>query len=173
METLTLSTLNTMTPDAFANALGGVFEHSPWVAVAVCDQRPFAGWNALHTAMVEAVAQAAPARQLALIRAHPDLAGKAAQAGAVTLHSRQEQSGAGLDRLSAEEYERFHRLNTAYRERFDFPFILAVKGHDKEGVLTAFKERLTNDTATEKTRALAEIVNIARFRLAALSGETL
>lgn len=168
---LSLEALNKLSSEAFARALGGVFEHSPWVAVAVCERRPFASLDALHSLMVEAVQRAAPEQQLTLIRAHPDLAGKAALAGEVTEHSKKEQAGAGLDRLNADEYRRFHRLNTAYRERFGFPFVLAVKGHGKASILASFEERLKNDPATEKTRALAEIAKIARFRLEALLGE--
>ena len=171
MATSSLNTLNSLTPDAFAQALGGVFEHSPWVAEAVVERQPFDSWDTLHAALVEAVARAAPERQLALIRAHPDLAGKAALAGEVTEASKEEQSGAGLNRLSEDEYRRFHKLNTTYRERFGFPFILAVRNHDKSSILEAFEERLTNEPATEKNRALAEIAKIARFRLAALSGD--
>lgn len=169
---LPLETLNKLSSEDFARALGGVFEDSPWVAEAVHEKRPFASLNALHSAMVEAVQQAGPEQQLALIRAHPDLAGKAALAGEVTEHSKKEQAGAGLDRLSADEYRRFHHLNTAYRERFGFPFLLAVKGRGKASILASFEERLKNDPATEKIRALAEIAKIARFRLEALLGET-
>ena len=168
---LPLETLNKLSSEDFARALGGVFEVSPWVAEAVCEGQPFASLNALHSAMVEAVQQARPEQQLALIRAHPDLAGKAALAGEVTEHSKQEQAEAGLNRLSADEYQRFHHLNTAYRERFGFPFILAVKGQGKASILASFEERLENDPTTEKTRALAEIAKIARFRLEALLGE--
>ncbi len=171
MATLFLDALNPLTPDAFVQALGGTFEHSPWVAEAAYERRPFASLEELHSAMLEAVDKAAPERQLALIRAHPDLAGKAALAGEVTESSRQEQTRAGLDRLGADEYRRFHLLNSAYREKFDFPFVLAVKGHDKTSILESFEERLKNDPATEKTRALAEIAKIVRFRLQALSGE--
>ena len=173
MDAFSLSTLNTAPPDVFVKTLGGLFEHSPWVAQAVCDRRPFASWDALHAALVEVVAQAAPERQLALIRAHPDLAGKAALAGEVTAASQQEQAGAGLDHLSDDEYRRFHRLNAAYRERFGFPFILAVKGRGKKSILEAFENRLNNDPTTEKTRALAEIADIARFRLETLLKGTL
>ncbi len=168
---LSLDTLNSLSPGAFQTALGGVFEHSPWVVETVDDQRPFASWDALHAALVRAVAEAAPEQQLALIRAHPDLAGKAALSGEVTEASKEEQSGAGLNRLSEDEYRRFHKLNTTYRERFGFPFILAVRNHDKSSILESFEQRLTNSPEQEKNRALAEIAKIARFRLAALSGD--
>lgn len=105
------------------------------------------------------------ARQLALLRAHPDLAGKAARAGALTEHSTAEQAGAGLDRLSDAEYERFHALNDAYQQTFGFPFIIAVKGHTKDTILAAFAERLENSEAKERATALAQVARIARFRL--------
>ena len=112
-----------------------------------------------------AVDGAGEAAQLLLIRAHPDLAGKAARAGALTDESSREQSGAGLDRLSDGQYERFHRLNQAYRDRFDFPFIIAVKGHTKQTILDAFEARLGNDPAAERAEALRNIGLIGQFRL--------
>ena len=115
--------------------------------------------------MVAVVDRAPTERHLALIRAHPDLAGKAALAGDVAEASRVEQRGAGLDRLTAAEFARFQTLNRRYRERFGFPFILAVRGHDKHSILEAFELRLDNDPATERRRALEEIYRIARFRL--------
>ena len=165
---VTLAELNQMSEADFVSVLGGVFEHSPWVAREVAAQRPFTSSADLHSAMVGAVQHAGEERKLALIRAHPDLAGKAALAGELTADSREEQAGAGLDRLSEEEYRRFHELNAAYKETFGFPFIIAVKGHSKASILSAFEERLSNDLETEQKRALAEIARIARFRLNAL-----
>ncbi len=165
--TMTLEALNDSSPQYFVAVLGGIFEHSPWVAEEVLEQRPFTSLETLHQAMVAAVDRASEQKQLDLIRAHPDLAGKAALAG-LTADSKQEQAGAGLNRLSEAEYKRFHELNAAYRERFGFPFIIAVKGHSKESILEAFAARLDNDYEAEKERALAEIAKIARFRLAAL-----
>ncbi len=118
--------------------------------------------------MVVAVDAADTARQLALLRAHPDLAGKAARAGALTAHSTAEQAGAGLDRLSDAEYARFHALNDAYQKTFGFPFIIAVKGHTRETILAAFAERLENSEAMERTTALAQVARIARIRLDAM-----
>ena len=115
--------------------------------------------------MEAAIAAAGDDARLALIRAHPDLAGKTARAGALTEHSRSEQRGAGLDRLSEEEFERFHRLNSAYRERFGFPFIVAVRNHTKDSILEAFERRLGNNRATEIDEALRNIGAIGRFRL--------
>ena len=165
---MTLADLNAVPAAAFVQALGGIFEHSPWVAAAVADHRPFGSVDALHRAMVAAVAAAPPGRQLDLIRAHPDLAGKAARAGALTEPSTAEQAGAGLDRLTDAEFERFGTLNTAYMARFGFPFIVAVKGLTKHDILTAFETRLPNDPDTEKTTALQQVARIARFRLEAL-----
>jgi OHCU decarboxylase len=117
---------------------------------------------------MQVVAHAATGEQLALLRAHPDLAGKAARAGTLTSASTQEQAGAGLDRMSDAEFARFERLNTAYREKFGFPFIVAVRRHTRESILAAYETRLRNDRATEMAIALAEVGLIARFRLAAL-----
>ena len=160
-----LAQLNAATREDFTAALGPVFEHSPWIARAAFDARPFASADEVFGAMEAAIAAAGRDAKLALIRAHPDLAGKAARAGALTEHSTREQRGAGLDRLSDEEFERFHRLNAAYRERFGFPFIVAVRLHTKDGILDAFERRLANDEAAEMDEALRNIGLIGRFRL--------
>lgn len=168
---LRLSRINTLARPEFTETLGGIFEHAPWVAEAASSQRPFESLNALHEAMCGVVAGAGEARQLELIRAHPDLAGRAARAGDLTAASSGEQAGAGLDRLSETEYERFHTLNDAYRKRFDFPFVLAVKGHTKTSILAAFETRLEHSPEAERETALTEIYTIARFRLEALIGD--
>lgn len=160
-----LAALNQASPEAFIEVLGAVFEHSPWIAEIACAAGPFADRDALHGAMMAAIDGAGEAAQLALIRAHPDLAGKAARAGALTDESSREQSGAGLDRLSDAEYERFHRLNQAYGDRFGFPFIIAVKGHTKQSILDAFEARLANDPGAERAEALRNIGLIGQFRL--------
>lgn len=165
MPRLTLQTLNSCDRDAFVEALGSVFEHSPWVGARAFRRRPFDDLEALHAAMVAEVAKAEEEAQLELIRAHPDLAGRAAVAGELTDASTREQAGAGLDRLTPEAYARFHRLNDAYRRRFGFPFVLAVRGHTADTILASFEERLENDPEAEKQRALREIAAIARFRL--------
>ena len=172
METplLTLAALNRADQARFVDLLGGVFEHSPWVAEGAWAARPFESVEGLHSAMVGVVKEAGE-KQLELIRAHPDLAGKAARAGSLTAASSQEQAGAGLDRLSDEEYSRFHTLNDAYKEKFDFPFILAVKGHTKTSILSSFEARLPHTAEEERQTALAEIYKIARFRLEALIGD--
>jgi 2-oxo-4-hydroxy-4-carboxy-5-ureidoimidazoline decarboxylase len=120
--------------------------------------------------MVEIVRSASPAEQLALIRAHPDLAGQVARAKAMSAASVAEQASAGLDRLTDEEYARFERLNRAYRERFGFPFVIAVRRHDKHAILAAFETRLRNTLDDEVVAALGQIAEIARLRLDALGG---
>ena len=170
-DVLTLEALNHASREAFEQALGAVFEHSPWVAGRVGEARPFASIEALHAAMIAVVRRASPEEQLALLRAHPDLAGRAARAGAQSAASVAEQSSAGLDRLDGEELERFGRLNAAYRETFGIPFIIAVRRHDKKEILAAFERRLRNTPAQEVEAALAEVFEIARLRLGRLVQE--
>jgi len=165
---LTLPDVNRMSTEEFRRALGGVFEHSPWIAERARAARPFVSLEALHAAMVRVVRGAAREEQLALLRAHPDLAGRAAQAGNLSAASLTEQSSAGLDRLTDEEHERFGRLNAGYREKFNFPFIIAVRKHDKTAILDAFERRLGNTLAEEIEAALAEVFAITRLRLDAL-----
>jgi 2-oxo-4-hydroxy-4-carboxy-5-ureidoimidazoline decarboxylase len=162
---MTLDELNRAEKADFVAALGGIFEHSPWVPDAVADARPFASVEALHGAMVAAVQRAGQIAQLGLIRAHPDLAGKMARQGGLTAESTSEQKGAGLDRLTNTEFDEFHRLNNAYQSRFGFPFILAVRGHDKHSIMAAFRQRLDHNAGEEVTEALSQIGLIARFRL--------
>ncbi|MEK1889832.1 MAG: 2-oxo-4-hydroxy-4-carboxy-5-ureidoimidazoline decarboxylase [Phyllobacterium sp.] len=162
---MTLEQLNNASTEDFVIALGGVFEHSPWVAEAVAGQRPFSSVEILHGAMVVAVEKAGQAAQLGLIRAHPDLAGKAARQGSLTAESTSEQRGAGLDRLTDTEFEEFHRLNNAYQSRFGFPFILAVRGHNRHSIMAAFRQRLDHNAGEEVAEALRQIALIARFRL--------
>lgn len=163
--------LSALSEAEFVTLLGGIFEGSPWIAREVYAQRPFGSLDELHCAMCDAVAGAGVEAQLELIRAHPDLAGKAAIAGELTAASSAEQAGAGLDRLSEAEYGRFHALNDRYRARFGFPFVLAVKGHTKASILVAFEARLPNTPEAERVQALSEIYRIARFRLEALTGD--
>ena len=164
-----LATLNGLGRDEFRRALGGVFEHSPWVPERAFDRRPFASVGDLHAAMTQVVRQASREEQLALIRAHPDLAGRAARAGAMSADSVAEQSGAGLDRLTAEEYARFERLNAAYRDKFGFPFVIAVRQRDKIAILAAFEARLGHGLDDEVETALVQIAEIAQLRLDALA----
>ncbi len=160
-----ITKLNQCSDAEFASALATIFEHSPWVGEAVCSLRPFDTVNELHKNMCSAVDQASDDLQLALIKAHPDLAGKAALSGELTQESTSEQAGAGLDRLNAEEYEIFHQLNDQYQSKFGFPFIIAVKGHDKHSILESFKTRIENSIEVEKQTALEQIYRIAKFRL--------
>lgn len=154
-----------MEKDEFARKLGGIYEHSAWVAERAWEQRPFQDSAALAAEMRLTVETATDAEKLALIRAHPDLAGKLARAGALTESSAREQAGLGLDRLGDEEYERFSRLNGNYRERFGFPFVICVRLTDKAGILAAFERRLANDLTAEISEALRQIHYIARLRL--------
>lgn len=159
-----LAQLNQMTQDEFVAALGAVFEDTPAIAREAWHQKPFATVMDLHQAMVAVVHQMTQAEQLALIRAHPDLGSKAKMAEA----SVQEQASVGLDRLSPEEYDRFHTANEAYKAKFGFPFIIAVKKHTKDSILDAFDQRLHHTPEAEVTQALTEIIQIAQFRLEAL-----
>ena len=165
-----LDDLNCAGDAAFVAALGGIYEHSPWVAERVRSHRPFASLDALAVAMQTAMLAATPDQQRALICAHPELAGKAAIAGALTAHSTAEQSGAGLTACTPAQFARLHELNAAYRARFGFPFILAVKGHTRESVIAAFEARLAHAPETEFAEALRQIGRIARLRLEALLG---
>lgn len=169
---ITLTSLNQMDDADFVGALGDVFEHSPWICESVRSLRPFTDLTSLHTAMVRNVHSSSEAQKLALLRAHPDLAGKAARAGALTEHSRGEQQGAGLDQLNADEYERFNMLNGAYVTRFGFPFIIAVKGHTKSSILQAFAVRLKNAPDEERDTAIEQVAQIAWYRLSDLIIET-
>ncbi|HXY99426.1 MAG TPA: 2-oxo-4-hydroxy-4-carboxy-5-ureidoimidazoline decarboxylase [Stellaceae bacterium] len=165
---LTFPMLDRLDRAAFVAALGGVFEHAPWVAEQAWEQRPFANLATLHRVMAGVVAAAGRERQLALIRAHPELAGADAVAGALTAASRQEQGSAGLSTASGDEIARFRELNRRYRDRFGFPFVMAVKGKSKAEILAAFAERLAQSPEAEFDRALAEIARIARLRLETL-----
>jgi 2-oxo-4-hydroxy-4-carboxy-5-ureidoimidazoline decarboxylase len=165
MTKISLQSLNDAASTDFVAVLGDIYERAPWVAQAIGDKRPFGTLAALHEAMVAAVRNAPPDRQLALIRGHPDLAGRAARAGALTPDSRTEQASAGLDRLSEQEFARFHRLNDAYRTKFAMPFIICVRRHTKDSILRQFERRLQNPAATEIETALAEIFRITALRL--------
>ena len=158
---MTLEELNRMDREAFTAALGWIFENSPWVAERSWECHPFRDVPALHEAMVSQVAHAGVETQVALIRAHPGLGARARMSDA----SVGEQAGAGLDRLTAAEFERLQQLNWAYREKFGFPFIYAVKGSTKHDILRALEDRLAGDPPAEHATALAQIYRIAQFRL--------
>ncbi len=164
-EKLSMSEVNELSVDEFAARFGKLFEHSPWVAEGAWHARPFAGLPELHGAFLGTVNEAPVERRVALIRAHPDLAGKAARAGDLTPESASEQSSVGLDRLSTEEYEQFHRLNAAYREKFDLPFVVCVRDHTKESIFAAAETRLEHTREEEIEAALGEISRITYLRL--------
>jgi 2-oxo-4-hydroxy-4-carboxy-5-ureidoimidazoline decarboxylase len=166
----TLDQLNRVSKDAFVAALSGIFEHSPWVAEAAAELRPISGIDELHRKMSRIVETAGEEKQLALINAHPELAGKAAVRGELTAESTREQSGAGLDQCTQEEFDRLLKLNAAYREKFGFPFILAVRGYDRHGIIANFEARVNNSRADELRASLDQIYRIARFRLDELLG---
>jgi 2-oxo-4-hydroxy-4-carboxy-5-ureidoimidazoline decarboxylase len=150
----------------FVNRYAAIYEHSTWVAEeAASVTTEIDDIEKLAELMADCVDNASTSTQLELIRAHPDLAGKAQVAGELTEESTSEQASAGLDQCSVEEYERFQTLNTAYNEKFGFPFVMAVKNSSREEILGAFSDRLENDPATEFETALAEIHKIARLRL--------
>jgi 2-oxo-4-hydroxy-4-carboxy-5-ureidoimidazoline decarboxylase len=159
-----LAAVNALDLAGFTALLGGVFEHSPWIAAAACAARPFGSIADLHAAMLRVVDAASPAQRLALLRAHPVLA---PPGGVVlTAASAAEQANAGLDRMAAAEAAAFDALNRAYRARFDVPFIIAVRGQrDRAAIVAALQARLGNDAAQEHAAALAEVAKIARFRL--------
>jgi len=165
MNPISLETLNAAHRDAFVAALGEIMEHSPWVAEAAYAARPFSSLAALYQAMVDAVRNAGDDRKLALIKKHPELAGKVALAGALGADSAAEQEGAGLNRLTEEEFATFHRLNDAYGSKFGIPFIVCVRRHGKDSILRQFAQRLGNDAAAECDTALKEIFRIAALRL--------
>jgi 2-oxo-4-hydroxy-4-carboxy-5-ureidoimidazoline decarboxylase len=165
---LTLSDLNAMDEDAFVGALAGVFEHSPWVARDASRARPFASVDELRRALEAAMGAAPRARQLDLIGAHPELAGREARAGELTAESASEQARAGLDRLSADEVAALSALNAAYRERFGFPLVVCVREHTKDSILAWGAERLGHSTDEEVAIALGEVAKIAGLRLADL-----
>lgn len=159
----------------FISRFGGVFEHSPFIAERAFDAalvaEPLTA-SGVHAALTEKFRAASPAERLGVLRAHPDLAGKLAIAGELTEDSRKEQAGAGLDRLSADEHQRFTALNSAYTEKFGFPFIIAVKGLTKNDILSAFETRIGNGREQEFDTACAQVEKIARLRLESLLPET-
>jgi 2-oxo-4-hydroxy-4-carboxy-5-ureidoimidazoline decarboxylase len=163
---VSLDTLNAADRANFVAALAGVFEHSPWVAERAHELAPFDSVTDLFAAMHAIVDRASKDEQLALVRAHPDLAGRAVRAGTLTTASTAEQGALGLDRLSDAEFERFERLNQAYKKKFGFPFVICVRRQTRDAILDSFERRLGNDADTELAAALAEISLIARLRLA-------
>jgi 2-oxo-4-hydroxy-4-carboxy-5-ureidoimidazoline decarboxylase len=163
---MTLEELNACSVPRFVETLGWIFETSPWVAERASSSRPFASVDDLHRAMTTAMDQATPDERLALLRAHPDLGTRTRMSDA----SVGEQQGAGLDRLTPEEFDRLQRLNQAYREKFGFPFLFAVKGSTKHDVLAALERRLPAAPEQEFEEALRQVRRIALFRLQDLFG---
>jgi 2-oxo-4-hydroxy-4-carboxy-5-ureidoimidazoline decarboxylase len=158
---MTLMELNEIERGGFVAALGWIFEDSPWVADRAWESRPFSTLDALHVAMTNAVTAAPEEQQLSLLRAHPDLGARAQMSDA----SGREQSQAGLDALTRAELERVRSLNAAYREKFGFPFLYAVKGSTKLDIVSALERRLTSTRDIEHQEALRQVFRIARFRL--------
>jgi 2-oxo-4-hydroxy-4-carboxy-5-ureidoimidazoline decarboxylase len=165
---MTLQLLNQLPFDDFVNALSGVFEHSPWVAERTAALRPFHSVMELAAVMSAEVEKAGYGLQMALIRAHPELAGKAAVQGELTRESSEEQVAAGLHQCTPEELSRLNHLNGAYLSKFGFPFIFAVRGYDLTGILSEFERRLGAEVEEERREALRQIYRIARLRLEAM-----
>jgi len=160
-----LDEVNRLSEGEFVRRFGGVLEGSPHFAGRVWRERPFGSFDELHGAFVRAVREAPESERLALVRAHPDLAGKAAVAGELTPESAGEQASAGLDRLTPDEYEEFGRINREYRERFGFPLVVCVREHTKASILSSAGERLGRTRDEELETAVGEVLKIARLRL--------
>jgi 2-oxo-4-hydroxy-4-carboxy-5-ureidoimidazoline decarboxylase len=168
---LSLGEVNALDEAGFVAVFGGLFEHSPWIARDSWPARPFSSGRDLLARMIATMRAAPRERQLALIRAHPDLAGRLAREGALTASSNAEQASAGLDRLDSEEAARFGTYNDLYRERFGFPFIICARLNNKREILRAFERRLQSTPEEETATALFEIEKIAALRLAAILPE--
>ena len=166
--TYSLAAFNSMSVDEFTAALGAIYEHSPWVAQRAAAQRPFSDIGVLRDTMAGVVRSATDSERLKLIQAHPELAGKAAVRGELTEESTREQKGAGLDLCSPDEYQRLQTLNRQYNEKFGFPFVIAVKGHDRHSILEHFAARLGKEREAEMRECIAQIIMIGGFRLAAM-----
>jgi 2-oxo-4-hydroxy-4-carboxy-5-ureidoimidazoline decarboxylase len=158
---MTVAELNRSDRARFAEALDGIFEGARWVAERAWERRPFSCLEQLHASMAAEVANATADEQLALLRAHPDLGSRARMSD----DSEGEQSRAGLDRLNQDTVDRLQRLNALYREKFGFPFLLAVKGRTADDVLAALERRLGAEREVELVEALIQVYRIAGFRL--------
>lgn len=169
--TVSLTDLNAMGADEARELIGGVYEHSPWIAEQALKRRPFPSVDALHEAMCEVVAEADEADQLALLRAHPELGPARARERAMTSESAREQSGAGLDSMESGLQEEFDQLNRDYREKFGFPFIIAVGNYTFNEIVAAFRARIGGTPETERAEALRQINAIARIRLDGILGK--
>ena len=162
---LSVAAVNALGRDEFVGRFGPLFEYSSWVAGEAWERRPFEDLEELRRAFEAALYGASRESKLALIRAHPDLAGKAAVAGELTEESGREQASAGLDRLTRQEFEEFTRINRAYHEKFGMPMVVCVRGHTKRSILEGAVGRLENAREEEIETALAEISKISGFRL--------
>jgi OHCU decarboxylase len=165
---LTAEQAGALDEERFVRHFGAAYEHSPWVAREAWRRRPFGGFDDLAGAFEAAIREASEPTRLALVRAHPELAGREAQVGELTDESASEQAAAGLDRLSHEEAVRLQALNRAYREKFGFPLVIAVREQDKASILAQGEARLRNGREQELEAAIDEIVEIARLRLRGL-----
>ncbi len=168
----TLPEINALDRAGFVARLGGVFEHSPWIAERAAGARPFASLSELHAAMVRAMRAGSAAERLAMLRAHPELAGREAKEDRLTADSKGEQKSAGLDRLDAAEMRMLADLNAAYRGKFGFPFVIAVRARTKDQILAEFARRLARTETEEFAEALGEVEIIARIRLERMFGAT-
>jgi 2-oxo-4-hydroxy-4-carboxy-5-ureidoimidazoline decarboxylase len=167
-----LAELNEMALPEFVERLGAVFEHSPWVAQRAFSDRPFSTVEELHRAMTAAVRNASPDEQLALVRAHPELAGAEAKEGTLTVDSSSEQARLGFNRLSRDEFAKMAELNRSYRQKFGFPCIVALRLHaTRDSVIAEMQRRLSNEGETEMNNALEQIAHITRGRLARILAE--
>lgn len=169
---MTIAELNAAGRPSFVAAVGFAFEESPWIAELAWERRPFGSLDALLACMNAIVAESLLERRLALIAAHPDLAGRVAREGRLTPASTNEQASAGLDRLTPDEAARFDALNAAYRARFEFPFVVCVAEQTKDSILEALERRARNERAAEIQMALEEIGKIARLRLNGVIAES-
>jgi 2-oxo-4-hydroxy-4-carboxy-5-ureidoimidazoline decarboxylase len=160
-----LTQINSLSREDFVCVIGPVFEDSPWVADATWSKRPFKSLDLLHNALCKTVQTSTEAKQVDLIRAHPDLAGRAAQSGTLTPASTSEQTSAGLNKLSDEEIARFQKSNQSYRDKFGFPFVVCARLNKKEAILKGLEVRLKHSRKEEIKTALAEIEKIAYLRL--------
>lgn len=165
MTQIELDILNSLPAAEFVAALGNVFEHAPWIAEAVAPRRPFATIKVLFATMREVVASAGEEQRMALIKGHPDLADRTQRAAGLTADSTAEQGSVGLDGLTEAEYDAFTRVNTSYRQKFGFPYIVCVRRHTKDSILRDFERRLPNDRAAEIAGSIDEICRIAALRL--------
>ena len=160
-----LALINSLSREDFVCIIGPVFEDSPWVAEATWSKRPFKSLDLLHGALCKTVQTATEEKRINLIRAHPDLAGRAAQSGSLPSTSTSEQASAGLNKLTADEIALFQKYNESYRDKFDFPFVVCARLNKKEAILKGFESRLKHSREKEIKTALAEIEKIAYLRL--------